>query len=146
MRAALTPRQRHLLDFVQAYTEQHGHAPSFEEIRDAIGVASISSVHGHVENLVRKGYLWREHNRLRSIQIIPEDPLIDGTVTAGDVRCARALLELVGDEAAAVEPLLREEAVRVARELLGPVALQNRGALALIGAGRERLSRRALRR
>lgn len=50
-----------------------------------IGVALISSVHEHVQNLVEKGYVRREHNRPRSLQIIAEDPLIDGLVTAGDV-------------------------------------------------------------
>lgn len=142
MRAPLTPKQRRLLDVLQAYIQQHGHAPSFEEIRDAIGVASVSSAHEHVQNLVQKGYIRREHNLSRSIQIIPEDPLIEGTVTAEDVRCARALLALV-DEESSVEPALRAEAVRVARQLLGSVAVQDRGVLALIGAGRARLSRRA---
>ena len=55
----------------------------------------------------------------------------------------RALLELVEEEA--VEPALRDEAIRVARELLGPVEAQERGALALIGRRRERLRRRRAR-
>lgn len=143
MRAPLTPKQRRLLDFLQAYTQQHGHAPSFEEIREAIGVASVSSAHEHVQNLVQKGYIRREHNLSRSIQIIPEDPLIDGTVTAEDVRCARALLALV-DEESSVEPALREEAVRVARELLGPVISMQKSPMALIRTARERLNRRVL--
>ena len=41
-----------------------------------------------------------------------------------------------------MEPALREEAIRVARDLLGPVEVQERGALVLIGRGRERLRRR----
>ena len=56
------------------------------------------------------------------------------------VSSPRALLELVEEEA--VEPALRDEAIRVARDLLGPVEVQERGALVLIGRGRERLRRR----
>ena len=59
------------------------------------------------------------------------------------MRCARALLELVEEEA--VELAMRDKAIRVARDLLGPVEVQERGALALIGRGRERLRRRGAR-
>ena len=75
---------------------------------------------------------------------VEDAPMDDRGVTVEDVRCARALLEIVGDPSP-VEQALREEAIRIARDLLGPVAVQDRGALRLISAGRERLRRRGLR-
>jgi SOS-response transcriptional repressor LexA len=141
MRAPLTPKQHRLVVFTADYTDQHGYPPSFDEIGAEFEYRSISTVHEHVHNLVRKGFLSLEYNQPRSLRVVAEDPLIDGTVTVGDVRCARALLELAASDSGG-EAALRDEAARVARALLGPVAVQDRGALSLIGAGRERLSRR----
>ena len=151
MREPLTPKQHNLVDFVRRYGEQHGYAPTYEEIRQELGYRSLATVHEHVRALVGKGYLRQERGRSRSLRMMgeeewvvgghaAEEPLVDETVTVEDVRCARALLELV--EASAVEPGLRDEAIRVARELLGPVEVSGTGPLSLIGAGRERLRRR----
>ena len=148
MREPLTPKQHNLLSFVGRYTEQHGYPPSYEEIGRDFGYRSPATVHELVRAVVGKGYLHQERGRSRSLRILSEEewllaqapaeePMIDHTVTAEDVRCARALLELVD-----AEPALREEAIRVARDLLGPVDVQEGGVLALIGRGRERLRRR----
>ena len=148
MREILTPKQHNLVAFVGRYTEQHGYAPTLEEIGRELGYRSVGTVHELVQAVIGKGYLRQERGRSRSLRVlseeewlagnpVAEEPMIDETVTAEDVRCARALLELVD-----AEPALREEAIRVARDLLGPVAVQQGGALALISAGRERLRRR----
>ena len=148
MREPLTPKQHNLVSFIGRYTEQHGYAPSYEEIGRELGYRSLATVHELVQAVVGKGYLRQERGRARSLRVMSEEEwlleqteaeesMIDETVTAEDVRCARALLELVD-----AEPALRDEAIRVARDLLGPVEVQERGALALIGRGRERLRRR----
>lgn len=41
----LTPRQHETLTFLASYTREHGYAPSFEEIAEAMNVASKSNVH-----------------------------------------------------------------------------------------------------
>ena len=151
MREHLTPKQHNLVSFIGRHTEQHGYAPTYEEIGRELGYRSPATVHGYVQVLVGKGYLRQERGRSRSLRAlseeewlagdpVPEEPMVDENVTAEDVRCARALLDLVEEEA--VEPALRDEAIRIARDLLGPVEVQERGALALIGKGRERLRRR----
>ena len=149
MREPLTSKQHNLLSFVGRYTEQNGYAPTLEEIGRELGYRSVGTVHELVQAVIGKGYLRQERGRSRSLRVLSEEewlagnpateePMPDETVTAEDVRCARALLELVD-----AEPALREEAIRVARDLLGPVEVQERSPLALIGRGRERLRRRA---
>lgn len=86
----LTRRQKEILDFLQEYLEEHGYAPSFEEIAKHFGFGSLATVHEHLENLKRKGYIRKAYNESRSIQLVPigmrtgavELPLY-GTVAAG---------------------------------------------------------------
>lgn len=59
MRDPLTPKQYRLIAFIGDYTERHGYPPSFGEIGAEFEYRSISTVHEHIKNLVRKGYLRR---------------------------------------------------------------------------------------
>ncbi len=65
----LTKRQKEILDLIDAYIQEHGYAPSFEEIADACGYSSLATVHEHLSNLERKGYIRKSFNESRSIQI-----------------------------------------------------------------------------
>ena len=86
----LTKRQREILDFLSSYNEVNGYAPSFEEIASQFGYSSLATVHEHLSNLERKGYIKRSYNESRAIEILPSDatphavelPLM-GTVAAG---------------------------------------------------------------
>jgi repressor LexA len=86
----LTKRQREILNYLTAYAEQHGYAPSFEEIAENFGYNSLATVHEHLSNLERKGYIKRSYNESRAIEILPSDavsqalelPLL-GAVAAG---------------------------------------------------------------
>lgn len=53
----LTPRQRAAYDFIQSFAGRHGYAPSFEELRRHLGVASLNAVAKLVAQLRRRGYL-----------------------------------------------------------------------------------------
>jgi repressor LexA len=87
----LTRRQKQILDFLQGYIAEHGYAPSFEEIADHFTFRSLATVHEHLTNLERKGYIQRAHNESRSIEVVPlpgqtgavELPLL-GQVAAGE--------------------------------------------------------------
>ncbi len=84
----LTKRQKHILDFVREFIDEHGYAPSYEEICKNFGYASLATVHEHLTNLERKGYIHRSFNEARSIQLAeqPEPSLslpLLGTVAAG---------------------------------------------------------------
>ncbi len=86
----LTRRQREILDFLTEFIEQHGYAPSLEEIGRRFGLSSLATVHKHLTNLEEKGFIRRAWNRSRSVELVPtrvggraiELPLL-GTVAAG---------------------------------------------------------------
>ncbi|GLC27346.1 transcriptional repressor LexA [Roseisolibacter agri] len=86
----LTKRQREILTYLGSYSENHGYAPSFEEIADQFQYNSLATVHEHLSNLERKGYIKRGYNESRAIEILPSEafqrsvelPLL-GTVAAG---------------------------------------------------------------
>jgi len=87
----LTRRQKQILDFLQSYIAGNGYAPSFEEIAEHFTFRSLATVHEHLTNLERKGYIHRSHNESRSIEVMPlpgqagavELPLL-GQVAAGE--------------------------------------------------------------
>jgi repressor LexA len=86
----LTRRQREILSYLGSYSEANGYAPSFEEIADQFGYTSLATVHEHLSNLERKGYIKRTYNESRAIEILPSEvnpravelPLL-GAVAAG---------------------------------------------------------------
>ena len=66
----LTSRQRDLFDFIRSYSTEHGVSPSYDEMWDAIGLASKSRVHDLVVALEERGFIRRLPNRVRSIAIL----------------------------------------------------------------------------
>src|SRR3712207_3913310 len=86
----LTKRQREILNYLTAYSDQNGYAPSFEEIAEQFSYNSLATVHEHLSNLERKGYIKRSYNESRAIEILPSEvypraldlPLL-GQVAAG---------------------------------------------------------------
>ncbi len=68
---ALTPRQKQLLDFIADFIDEHGYSPSYEEIARGLGLASLATVHKHIQALEQKGYLARAFNRSRSVDVSP---------------------------------------------------------------------------
>ena len=86
----LTKRQREILDYLNEYGDQNGYAPSFEEIAHKFNYNSLATVHEHLSNLERKGYIKRSYNESRAIEILPSEvfpkavelPLL-GAVAAG---------------------------------------------------------------
>jgi repressor LexA len=70
-RMAITRRQHELYDFLSRFQQEKGYSPSFEEIKDAMGLSSLATVHKHVTNLEKKVLLTRDYNRSRSIDLVP---------------------------------------------------------------------------
>lgn len=67
--AGLTSRQAEALKFIDQYQSLHECSPSFEELREALGLAAKSGVHRIIEQLVDRGRLIRMPGRARSLQI-----------------------------------------------------------------------------
>jgi repressor LexA len=100
----LTKRQREILDYLNDFIQQHGYAPSLEEIGRRFGLSSLATVHKHLTNLQEKGFIKRAWNRSRSVELVSsrvggravELPLL-GFVAAG-----QPIEAIVGTETIAV--------------------------------------------
>ncbi len=69
----LTPRQRKVLEFLRTEIEKRGYPPSMREIGAAVGLASSSSVAHQLRTLERLGYVRRDPNRPRALEVfLPE--------------------------------------------------------------------------
>lgn len=66
----LTKRQKEILDYIESFIEDQGYAPSFEEIAEHFGYSSLATVHEHLSNLERKGYIRKSYNESRSIELV----------------------------------------------------------------------------
>ena len=64
----LTKRQKEILNHIKHFIDKNGYAPSFEEIAEAFGYSSLATVHEHISNLERKGYIRKAYNESRSIE------------------------------------------------------------------------------
>lgn len=107
----LSKRQREIYDFVVGYVDQHGYPPTVREIGEAVGLASPSTVHAHLANLERAGYVKRDPTKPRALELLARDRAV---ASSGRARRATGreprVLPLVG-EIAAGGPLLAEENV-----------------------------------
>src|SRR5437867_11400563 len=91
----LTARQQQIWDFLVEYVDGHGYPPTVREIGERVGLASPSTVHGHLANLERAGLLRRDPTNPRARELLGRErtlqqPVADG----GGVRLA-----LVGESA-----------------------------------------------
>ncbi|MBW0092757.1 transcriptional repressor LexA [Pseudonocardia sp. KRD-184] len=120
----LTPRQRKVLEVIRDWVERHGYPPSVREIGDAVGLTSTSSVHHQLRTLERKGYLRRDPNRTRAVDVRPPDdqPEVPPSESGVVERPAPAFVPLLGTIAAG-GPILAEQAVEsvfpLPREIVG---------------------------
>ncbi|WP_435198109.1 transcriptional repressor LexA [Janibacter sp. GS2] len=77
----LTARQRKVLEVIRTAVATRGYPPSLREIGELVGLTSPSSVAHQLSSLERKGYLRRDPNRPRAIEVISPDA---DSVTATD--------------------------------------------------------------
>jgi len=93
----LSSRQYAILDFIKKEVKEKGYPPSVREIGEAVGLASSSTVHGHLARLEKKGLIRRDPTKPRAIEILNEQDLQEqdfspntvkipvlGKVTAGE--------------------------------------------------------------
>lgn len=84
----LSLRQREILSFIQKALDANGYPPSVREIGEAVGLKSSSTVHSHLVQMERKGFIKRDPTKPRAIEIVGNHngivrvPVI-GRVTAG---------------------------------------------------------------
>ncbi|MCW2642151.1 MAG: transcriptional repressor LexA [Dactylosporangium sp.] len=121
--ADLTQRQRRILEFIRSAVEHNGYPPSVREIGEAVGLVSPSSVAYQLKELERKGYLRRDPNRPRAVDVRPPSDLVaDQEEAARAARPVPAYVPMLG-RIAAGGPILAEQAIEdvfpLPRELVG---------------------------
>ena len=138
---ALTGRQRAVLECIRASLDERGYPPTMREIGAAVGLTSPSSVKHQLEALERKGYVRRDPNRPRALEIVhaddarvvatavpaPDDDaptarIASDAAAESDSRPAPSYVPLVG-RIAAGGPILAEQVVEdvfpLPRQLVG---------------------------
>ena len=90
----LTRKQSELLTYLSDHMQQHDVPPSFDEMRDALGLASKSGVHRLVSGLEERGYIRRLANRARAIEILKPVTAAAGGVVTRAVETASNLVSL----------------------------------------------------
>ncbi|GIJ69495.1 hypothetical protein Voc01_044120 [Virgisporangium ochraceum] len=119
----LTARQQRILEFIRSWVERYGYPPSVREIGEAVGLVSPSSVAYQLKVLEGKGYLRRDPNRPRAVDVRPPSELVNEDEEAmRSARPAPAFVPVLG-RIAAGGPILAEQAVEdvfpLPRELVG---------------------------
>jgi repressor LexA len=126
---ALTERQRTILEVIRSSVTTRGYPPSIREIGDAVGLTSTSSVAHQLRTLERKGYLRRDPNRPRAVDVrgLDETPPAAVTEVAGSDALPEPTFVPVLGRIAAGGPILAEQAVEdvfpLPRELVGEGSL-----------------------
>src|SRR6476620_9254471 len=102
--SALTERQRTILEVIRASVTTRGYPPSIREIGDAVGLTSTSSVAHQLRTLERKGFLRRDANRPRAVDVrSPEEmgtPLVTTDVAGSDALPEPTFVPVLGRIAA----------------------------------------------
>jgi repressor LexA len=110
-RTSLSDKQLAILDVIQRSVAARGYPPSMREIGDAVGLSSLSSVTHQLNQLELSGYLRRDPNRPRALEVLIEMPTIEDdsaeqAIPIGDA----AMVPLVGRIAAGV-PITADQQV-----------------------------------
>jgi repressor LexA len=103
---SLTRRQREIYDFICSFVDENGYSPSLEEIGGHFDLASVATVHKHIQHLVAKGFLRKAWNRSRSLEpVLQEAAEMPGVPVLGTVAAGSPIEAIeAGDEMVHVPP------------------------------------------
>lgn len=110
----LTERQKEILQFIQSFQKEHGVALTHREICDQFGYSSYGTVYKHLKLLQNKGYIRRDWNQKRGIELV-------GPVPGGEPEDGEVELPFYGRIAAGqpIEAMAGRETLGVPRHMLG---------------------------
>jgi repressor LexA len=91
----LTKRQKDIMEFVKKYIVSYGYPPTVREIAKGLNLSSPATIHSHLANLEAKGYIKKDDQKNRAIELLVENEFIEreekvvdvpllGKVTAGN--------------------------------------------------------------
>lgn len=114
----LSSRQHAILDFIKREVKDKGYPSSVREIGEAVGLASSSTVHGHLARLEKKGLIRRDPTKPRAIEILDELDFAEEDVTIPTVRIPVVGKVTAGEPILAVENV--EEYFVLPERMVGP--------------------------
>ncbi len=124
-KAELTARQISILEFIKSSSESQGYAPSMREIGDAAGLNSPASVKYQLDILEEKGFIRRDENRGRAMEVVLPDHMTGESASTDKTR----FIPLVGSIAAGV-PITADQQVEETLPL--PESLVGKGDLFML--------------
>ena len=124
-KAELTARQITILDFIKTSSESQGYAPSMREIGEAAGLNSPASVKYQLDILEEKGFIRRDADRGRAMEVV----LPDSMTGAGAHTDKTRFIPLVGSIAAGV-PITADQQIEETLPL--PESLVGKGDLFML--------------
>ena len=108
----LTKRQRQLLDYIHQYSTKNGYPPTHEEMAEALEVNSVATIHDHLLELVRKGFVKIYRGSVRGVEVVEKS--FGGTL--GQVELPLIGLIAAGKPIEAIEG--RQTTVKISPNLL----------------------------
>jgi repressor LexA len=96
----LSPRQREILEFVNAHVDEHGYPPTVREIGQAVGLTSPSTVHAHLARLEAAGLIRRDPTKPRALEVIEGGRGRERAHAVAAPPAGTTVLPLIGDVAA----------------------------------------------
>jgi repressor LexA len=109
-RTSLSDKQLAIMEVIRRSNASRGYPPSMREIGDAVGLSSLSSVTHQLNQLELSGYLRRDPNRPRALEVLIDLPSSDGVEPGGPSVADAAMVPLVGRIAAGV-PITADQQV-----------------------------------
>lgn len=114
MKKKLSKRQQSIYEYICSYSAEHGYPPSVREIGAAVGLASPSTVHMHLQVLQEQGLIKRDSKKPRAIEVVnnpsEHDEGLHLAKVTEDPDSNTISLPLVG-RVAAGQPILAEQSV-----------------------------------
>lgn len=92
MKKKLTARQSTILNYIQKVLDERGYPPSVREIGEAVGLKSSSTVHTHLVNMEKKGYIRRDPTKPRAIEVLKKKPAMVQVPVVGRVAASKPIL------------------------------------------------------
>ncbi|SHG69865.1 repressor LexA [Jatrophihabitans endophyticus] len=110
----LTRRQQAILDVIRSSVEQRGYPPSIREICESAGLASTSSVAHQLAMLERKGFLRRDPNRPRAVDVREPGRAVGRGTGTGRGKAARRAVAVTEDAPRGESPVFVPVVGRIA--------------------------------
>lgn len=75
----LTIKQRKIYEYIKNFIKKHGYPPAIREIGQALNLSSSSTVHSHIKNLIKMGYITKDTNKSRTLDIVNKERTMNNT-------------------------------------------------------------------